>query len=137
MPYASLLKYLHLCFSGLGEVFVVGVCLLTLVRVPTVMSAPSTRYVHSHKGGHKAPEDSPSYMYPCGKSHEEEMKYSSTSRESDSEILKHIIISTKSALSYAESFRDRYVSVHLIFCFVVFSLFVLTCASSRRRRKKF
>ncbi|KAK6638678.1 hypothetical protein RUM43_006945 [Polyplax serrata] len=102
---------------GLGEVFVVGVCLLTLVRVPTVMSAPSTRYVHSHKGGHKAPEDSPSYMYPCGKSHEEEMKYSSTSRESDSEILKHIIISTKSALSYAESFRDRYVesTFHLSF----------------------
>ena len=89
------------------------------------MSAPSTRFmkttekIHSHKGGHKAPEDPPSYVYPCGKSHEEEMnKYYSNSRESDPEILKHIIIRTKSALSYAESFRDRYVSSLITFIII-------------------
>ena len=90
-----------------------------------MMSAPSTRFmkttekIHSHKGGHKAPEDPPSYVYPCGKSHEEEMnKYYSNSRESDPEILKHIIIRTKSALSYAESFRDRYVSSLITFIII-------------------
>lgn len=87
----------------------VCVCFLTVIRVPTVMSAPASRHnsvdyderMHSH----------PKWINPCGlrASDDFDSELEGVPRLNDNELLSSIIVSAKNALMHAQRFKDSYV----------------------------
>lgn len=77
------------------------------------MSAPTSH----HSSRDEPDETTPKWMHPCGKNHEQELENEydlMSSKETDAEILKHIIVQAQIALSHAESFKKEYVSVFFL-----------------------
>nr|CAD7259789.1 unnamed protein product [Timema shepardi] len=89
--------------SGLGEVLVIGVCLLTVVRIPSVMSAPIDR-------------PRPKWINPCGLGSGSSDDLGGGDAEltefgprlTDHELLTQIVVTANNALSHAEHFREKY-----------------------------
>jgi hypothetical protein len=117
--------------SGFSKALVVCVCFLTVIRVPTVMSAPASRHssvdyddrMHSH----------PKWINPCGlrASDDFDSELEGVPRLNDNELLSSIIVAAKNALMHAQRFKDNYVSTHCmnrkrtfllgtVFCFHVY-----------------
>ncbi|XP_069677792.1 uncharacterized protein [Periplaneta americana] len=91
-------------FSGF---LVVCVCFLSVIRVPTVMSAPASRHgspdrdrMNSH----------PKWINPCGPgaSDEFDAELDIVPRLNDDELLTSIIVAAKNALMHAERFKESY-----------------------------
>ncbi|XP_021935783.1 uncharacterized protein LOC110837681 [Zootermopsis nevadensis] len=90
------------------EALFVCACLLTLIRVPSAMSAPTSRHgsldqerMNSH----------PKWINPCGlgASDDFDSELDSVPRLSDNELLSSIIVAAKGALMHAERFKENYV----------------------------
>ena len=100
--------------SGFSKALVVCVCFLTVIRVPTVMSAPASRHnsvdyderMHSH----------PKWINPCGlrASDDFDTELEGVPRLNDNELLSSIIVAAKNALMHAQRFKDSYVSTPCI-----------------------
>ena len=85
------------------------VCLLSLLRTPTVMSAPASR--------HGSPErdrmnSHPKWINPCGSGASDEIdtELDMVPRLNDDELLTSIVVAAKNTLMHAERFKDTYVS---------------------------
>jgi len=101
--------------AGFSKALVVCVCFLTVIRVPTVMSAPISRHnsvdyderMHSH----------PKWINPCGlrASDDFDSELEGVPRLNDNELLSSIIVSAKNALMHAQRFKDSYVSTLCIY----------------------
>lgn len=95
--------------AGFSEALVVCVCFLTIIRVPTAMSAPASRRnsleferMNSH----------PKWINPCGirASDDFDSELDGVPRLNDNELLSSIIVSAKNTLMHAERFKENYVS---------------------------
>jgi hypothetical protein len=93
--------------AGLSEAIVVCVCFLTVIRVSTVMSAPTSRLDHERMTSH------PKWINPCGlgASDDFDSELESVPRLKDDELLFSIIVAAKNALMHAERFKESYVSI--------------------------
>jgi hypothetical protein len=98
--------------AGFSEALVVCVCFLTVIRVPTAMSAPASRRnslelerINSH----------PKWINPCGirTSDDFDSELDGVPRLNDNELLSSIIVSAKNTLMHAERFKENYVSFTL------------------------
>nr|CAD7568371.1 unnamed protein product [Timema californicum] len=94
---------LNRTLNRLGEVLVIGVCLLTVVRIPSVMSAPIDR-------------PRPKWINPCGLGSGSSDDLGGGDAEltefgprlTDHELLTQIVVTANNALSHAEHFREKY-----------------------------
>jgi hypothetical protein len=101
--------------SGFSKALVVCVCFLTVIRVPTVMSAPASRHnsvdyderMHSHQ----------KWINPCGNRDSDDFVDSELEgvvQLNDNALLSSIILAAKNALMQAQRFKDSYVSTPCI-----------------------
>jgi hypothetical protein len=95
--------------AGFNEALVVCVCLLTLIRVPTAMSAPASR--HSSLDQERM-NSHPKWINPCGLGASEDFysELDSVPHLDDHQLLSSIILAAKNALMHAERFKEDYVS---------------------------
>lgn len=92
----------------------VCVCFLTVIRVPTVMSAPASRHnsvdyderMHSHQ----------KWINPCGNRDSDDFdgELEGVVQLNDNALLSSIILAAKNALMHAQRFKDSYVSTPCI-----------------------
>jgi hypothetical protein len=102
-------RVLILTVAGFSEALFVCVCFLTLIRVPTAMSAPTSRH---NSLDQERMNSHPKWINPCGlgASDDFDSELDSVPHLSDNELVSSVIVAAKSALMHAERFKENYVS---------------------------